>query len=438
MLAWLYQPARFFDGCRAQYGDIFTMRLPGHAPRVMLARHDDIKSVFTGDPGCLHAGAANALVGPLVGPRSILVLDDAAHLRQRRLLLSLFGGRKVAEHCDAMRRITDEALDAWPVGDEFRLLPEMQAITLRVILATIFGVREAAQARALYPLLAELLDHAKNPLLLVPSLQRDVGPLTPWRRFVALKREIDEALRPIFDARRARPDDAGGDILGQLAAARDEAGELLSPAQLRDELVTLLVAGHETTANALAWTLTHVLARPDVQSRLCAELADVVGDAPVTYDHLDGLAYLDATVSEAQRINPVLAHVGRLLTAPTTVGGYTLPAGCLVVPCIYLAHRDPAVFPDPDRFDPERFLARRFTPYEYLPFGGGTRRCIGMTFALHEMKVVLATILQRAALTARPGHRPRITRRGVVWSPGGGVPVRQRQPPRARAPQDAR
>ena len=428
MLAWLYRPTRFFDRCLARYGEVFTMRLPGQPPRVMLARQDTIRAVFTGSPARLHAGGANALVEPLVGPRSVLLLDDAAHLRQRRLLLAQFAGRKVAEHGRVMHELTVEAIDRWPVGAEFPVQPELQALTLRVILATIFGVRGGERSAALFHLLSALLEQARSPLLLVPALQRELGPLTPWSRFVALKRRLDAALRPIFAERRRaleRADGAPSDILGQLVAARDDEGRPLSDAQLRDELVTLLVAGHETTANALAFTLFEALADAAARERLRGELAAVVGAGPIGHEHLDRLPYLDATIHEGLRLHPVLGHVGRVLTEPMRLGGYDLPAGWMAVPCIYLAHRDPAVFPEPERFRPDRFLERTFSPYAYLPFGGGARRCIGMSFALQEMKIVLATILARAGLSLRPGYRPGITRRGVVWAPAGGVPVRR-------------
>jgi len=434
MLAWLYQPDRFFERCLARHGDIFTMRLPGHAPRVMLARHEAIRAVFSADPSHVHAGAANALVEPLVGPRSVLLLDGAAHLRQRRLLLSLFAVRKVAEHCRTMRDLADEAIDTWPVGTEFRLQPELQALTLRIILATLLGVRGGAQAHALFPLLAELLEHARSPLLLVPALQRELGPLSPWRRFLALKRELDAALQPLFAQRRREP--AGSDLLGQLVAATDELGRPLSDEQLRDELVTLLVAGHETTATALCWTVSEVLAHAEARGRLCAELAEVLGSGSLYYEHLDRLPYLDATVSEGLRLHPALGHVGRKLTVPMTIGGYALPAGVMVVPCIYLAQRDPAMYPEPEHFRPERFLGTRPGPHAYLPFGGGARRCIGMAFAQHEMKIVLAAILRRTELVPRPGPPPRIGRRGVVWAARGGVPVRQRRSPRPVPAQD--
>ncbi len=426
LLAWLYQPARFFDACHARYGDVFTMHLPGNAPRVMLARHPEIRQVFTGDPACLHAGAANALVAPLVGPRSVLILDGAPHQRQRRLLLSLFNGRKAAEHGRTMRALADEMIDRWPVGRPFSLGPEMQSLTLRIIIATIFGARDVDERAALFALLTDLLEAAKNPLLLAPALQRDLGPLTPWRRFQGYLAQLDDMLAPLAARRRADP---GDDLLSQLVAATDEDGRPLSDRQIRDDLVTLLVAGHETTANALAWTTFHTLHDPAVHDRARAELATVVGDAPVGPEHLDALTWLGAIIDEGLRINPVLAHVGRQLTAPMTVGGHDLPAGCMVVPNIYLAHRDPALYPDPDRFDPSRFTGERPSPQGYLPFGGGARRCIGMAFALQEMKIVLGTVLQRTDLALSPDARPGVQRRGVVWSPAGAVPVLQRRAP---------
>lgn len=421
LLLWLYQPARFFQRCHARYGDLFTMRLPGNAPRVMLARHEEIRAVFTGDPARLHAGAANALVAPLVGPRSVLILDGPAHQRQRRLLLSLFNGRNAARQGETMRALTERMIRDLPVDVELDLAPALQALTLRIIVVTLFGVEEPSRVEALASLLTALLDQAKSPLLLVPALQRDLGPLTPWRRFRRLNADLDAALAPLIAARRGAP---GDDLLSQLVNATDESGRPLSTEQIRDDLVTLLVAGHETTASSLAWTLSFLLRDEEIRARAEAELDEVVGQAPIEVGHLDRLVWLGACIDEAMRLSPALAHVGRLLTAPMQLGAYALPAGVMVVPNIYLAHRDPRLYPDPDRYEPRRFLAGQHSPHGYLPFGGGARRCVGMAFALQEMKIVLGTLLQRAPLTARPGPRPSVRRRGVVWAPAGGVRVR--------------
>jgi cytochrome P450 len=310
--------------------------------------------------------------------------------------------------------------------DDLWLQPEMQALTLRIIVATLFGAR--SHFDEVCRVAGALLEHARSPLLLVPALQRDLGPLTGWRRFQALSGELDALLAPIIAERRAAPSDH--DLLGQLVSARDDLGEPLTDRQLRDELVTLLVAGHETTASALAWTLQHVLRDEVLRRRLDDELSAVVGDGPVRNEHLERLPLLGATIDEGMRLNPVLAHVGRELTVPMTVGGYELPAGCMVVPNIYLAHRDPAIFPEPTRFDPDRFLATRHGPHAYLPFGGGARRCIGMGFALQEMKIVIATVLRRTRLALVTLDVTSVRRRGVVWAPAGGVPVTQKAPPR--------
>ncbi len=235
LVAWLYWPARFFDRCLARHGEVFTMRLPGHSPRVMLARHETIKAVFAGSPACLHAGAANAIVEPLVGPRSVLLLDDESHRRQRKVLLALFAGRRVVEHGRVMRELADEAIDRWPVEPSFALQPELQALTLRVILATIFGVRDAPTTQRLFELLSGLLEQAKSPLLLVRPLQRDLGGVTPWARFVARKRNLDAVLAPIFRERRRAlaAGDPGDDILAQLIRTKDTEGRQLDHERLR-------------------------------------------------------------------------------------------------------------------------------------------------------------------------------------------------------------
>ncbi|MBK7759954.1 MAG: cytochrome P450 [Deltaproteobacteria bacterium] len=416
LFLWLYRPARFFEACHARYGDLFTMRLPGNAPRVMLARHEEIRAVFTGDAASLHAGAANALVAPLVGPRSVLILDGPAHQRQRRLLLSLFNGRNAARQGETMRALTEAMIQALPVEVELDLAPALQALTLRIIVVTIFGVDDPSRVQALASLLTALLEQAKSPLLLVPVLQRDLGPITPWRGFQRLNADLDAALRPLIAQRRDAP---GDDLLSQLVTATDERGQPLSAGQIRDDLVTLLVAGHETTASALAWTLSLVLGDAEIRARAEAELEEVVGQAPLEVHHLDSLVWLGACIDEAMRLSPVLAHVGRLLTAPMPLGAYTLPAGVMVVPNIYLAHRDPRLYPEPDRYEPRRFLARPPSPHAYLPFGGGARRCVGMTFALQEMKIVLGTFFSAPLSPARPGPRPSVRQGASSGRPAG-------------------
>jgi cytochrome P450 len=325
-----------------------------------------------------------------------------------------------------MRETTDRVIDAWPIGRPFPIHASMQAITLDVILRAVFGVEEGARQTALRDALGRLIAFVTGPaavLLFVPSLQRDRGPLTPGRRFARLRSEVDALI--LAEISRRRTDVLAGreDVLSMLVEARDEDGLPMSDAELRDEMITLLLAGHETTATSLAWAFHRILARPDVLARLREELARVVGAGPVEPDHVSALEYLDAVVKETARLNPVVPNVGRRLQTPTRIGGHLLPAGAVAAPCIYLTHRRPDVWPEPHRFAPERFLGVRPSPYAFFPFGGGVRRCIGAAFATYEMKLVLAQVLSRVELRAAPGYRVHLVRRTVTLAPSGGVPV---------------
>jgi cytochrome P450 len=260
-----------------------------------------------------------------------------------------------------------------------------------------------------------------HPLLMLKALQRDLGPLTAWRRVLRIRDEADQILFAEFARRRAehRPDRT--DVLSLLMAARDEDGEPMSDGELRDEMITLLLAGHETTATTLAWVLQYVLADPEVHARLRAEAVawDHDGRAPGSGD----LPYLDATIKETQRLMPIIPFVGRRLHEPMRIGGHDLPAGVVASPCIFLTHRRPDLWEEPERFRPDRFLGKRPSPYEFFPFGGGPRACLGAAFATFEMKIVLARILARVELRAVPGYRARVVRRGISFAPSEGMPI---------------
>jgi cytochrome P450 len=298
----------------------------------------------------------------------------------------------------------------------------MQSITLDVILRTVFGVSEGPLAR-LRALIIEMLALAANPLMLVDTFQVRLGPLTNWSRLEVVFGEIDGLLyREI--ARRRKEGCAGRtDIFSMLVEARYEDGRPMSDVELRDEMMTLLVAGHETTATALAWAIFRVHHTPGVHERLLAELRDVAGRGPIRDVHLPRLEYLDAVVKETLRLNPVIPLVGRRLQEPMTIGGVDLPRGVIAVPCVYLTHRRPDVWPEPERFRPERFLGLKPDPYQFFPFGGGVRRCIGAAFATFEMKIVLCQILSRVSLRAAPGSHVHVTVRAITFSPSGGMPV---------------
>lgn len=420
---WVTRPFAFLDHCARRHGDAFTMQFPGMPPQVVFSSPAAIRQVFTGDPEVLHAGEGNAFLQPVLGSHSLLLLDRAAHLRQRRLLLPAFHGERMQSYATVMRDVTDAAVDRWALDRPFALAPELQAITLEVIVRTVFGIEQGPRLADFSRLLATFADSGNSPMLFTPPLQVDLGPRSPWGRVARTIREVDDALRAEVARRRAEGTAGRGDVLSMMLEARDEHGDPMTDAELRDELVTLLMAGHETTATSLGWALAEILAHPEVAARIDAELRAVVGDGPLEPAQVAQLPYLDATVREVLRLRPILPVVARVLKAPMEIGGYALPAGVMVMPCIYLTHRRPELYPEPEALRPERFLGARVDPYAWLPFGGGTRRCIGMAFALYEMKVVLATILRRARLSLARGYVARVARRGITLAPSKGAPV---------------
>jgi cytochrome P450 family 110 len=422
--------------CARRFGDAFTVRLPGLGcgTFVFVSSPELIKEVFTGDDELLRAGEANTVLEPLVGSSSVLLLDSAPHMRQRRLLLPPFHGERMHAYGEIMRDITEASLRRWPVGGRFSLHPYMQAITLDVILRCVFGFEEGAAMRELHTLLVELFQPPPLLLAAIPFLQRDL-PLLPFRKFLRTRERVDAELYRLIRLRREAPDLASRpDVLSLLLCARDESGAPMSDLELRDELVTMLAAGHETTATSLSWAFSRILDDAGVRARLDAELDAVVGRGPLDPEMLPKLVYVDAICKETLRLRPILPLVVRNLQRPWKLGAWELPAGVGVAPCIYLAQRRPQAWPEPDRFRPERFLDGKIEPYTWLPFGGGTRRCIGMAFALYEMKIVLATVMLRARLELDGAVR--IVRRSTTLAPSGGTRVRfeeRRQP--AGAPQ---
>ncbi|HEV8715345.1 MAG TPA: cytochrome P450 [Candidatus Binatia bacterium] len=420
---WLYRPIPFMEGCARRYGDCFTVRFPGNPPLVFFSDPEAVKEIFTADPEQLPAGETRIILRPLVGQHSLLLLDGARHRHQRRLMMPPFHGERMQAYGEVMREISDRVIESWPVRRPFPLQPQMQKITLDVILRTVYGIDEDADLRRLRDRLTELLSLGANPLNLLPWLQPLLGPFIGRRRIEQLLREVDEILYAQIARRRAKDGSGREDVLAMLVEARDEAGQPMSDVELRDELITLLVAGHETTATSLAWAFHLVLQQPQVMEKLRAELRHIMGSGPVAPQHVAKLEYLDATIKETQRLNPILPVVGRRLHAPMRLGGRDLPAGVVAAPCIYLTHHRPDLWPDPKRFNPDHFLGKRPSPYEFFPFGGGVRHCLGAAFAIYEMKIVLAQVLSRVALRPAPGHTVRVVRRGITFAPSAGMPV---------------
>jgi cytochrome P450 family 110 len=422
-LQYVFRPGRFFEACARRYGECFTMRMPVGPPIMIMFTHPDaIREVFTGNDDELRGGEAFVALQPLLGARSILALDGAHHQRERRLMMPPFHGERMLAYGDTMRAIADRAIDRWPIGRPFPVHREMQAITLEVILRTVFGA-EGEGLDALRSLVLRFTRAAANPLWLWPPLQNDLGPLSPWGRFVRVKRDLDTFLFAEFARRRAAGSTGRNDILSFLLAARDEDGEPMCDEELRDQMLTLLFAGHDTTATSLAFAFYNILRHPGVLERLHHERVDVSGAGAVAPAQVGKLEYLDATVKETLRLNPIISDVGRVLVNPMRIGGWDLPAGVVASPCIYLTHRRPDLWPEPEHFDPERFLGRRPSPYEFFPFGGGMRRCLGMAFALYEMKVVLTAVLSRVELRLTTGYRMQRVRRSITLAPSHGMPV---------------
>jgi cytochrome P450 len=419
VLRWMRDPFRVMKECQARFGDAFTMRLPGVRTGVtVLADPLAVKDVFAMGPDEGHAGKANFVLRPVLGNHSLLLLDGAEHLRQRKMILPAFHGERMTAYGRTMIDLTDRSIDGWPVGVPFPVHGPMLAITLEVILRTVFGVEDGPRFAELADALRHMLDATANPMLLVPWAQRDLGPMSPWGRYLGYARRASAILRA--EIRRGRLEGTAGraDVLAMMLDARDDEGRPLSEDEVHDELVTLLVAGHETTATALAWTLRWLL--PDAS--LLRRLRDEVDGAGADPARIAKLELLDATVKEALRLQPVIPMVGRVLQVPMTIGGHDLPAGAAVAPSIYLVHRRPSLYPEPARFRPDRFVGWKPAAWEWLPFGGGLRRCVGAAFAIFEMKMVLATMLPRVEMRLAR-DRVRAVRRAITVTPERGLPV---------------
>jgi len=416
-------PTRFLESCHERMGDYFTLQPQPGRTLVVTVDPEAVKTVFSGDPDVLRAGEGNIVLAPVLGSGSVLLLDGAEHLRHRRMMLPPFHGERMRAYGDAIAEVAEERIARWPRGRAFPALPEMQAITLDVIMRAVFGLDDPARRRAIGAPLRRLLDSVgtRGRVLLLALTSGRTGRLSPWARFARVRREADAVLYEEIARRRADSGAAeGDDVFSLLLAARDEDGEPLTDAELRDELMTLLIAGHETTATALAWALERLVRTPAVLQRLLEE--ERAGDD----------AYLDAVVKEVLRVRPVLSIAARRVVAPFEVGGHVLPPGVHVAPCIYLAHRRPQAWPEPTAFRPERFLDGAPAPGTYLPFGGGVRRCAGAAFASLELREVLRAVLERFALAPAGQHTERMIRGSVTLRPsrGGMVLTEPLQPSR--------
>jgi len=406
------RPVSFFERLRSRYGDTFTLRILRAGPMVFISDPPSLKRLFGADRRNTIAPGRNVILRPILGDQSLLLQEGDEHLRRRKLMLPPFHGERMRAYETVMAQATDREIDSWPVGTEFRLHPSMQSITLEVILSAVFGVEEGTRRNALRTNLIEILATTRSPAAIGLSIDR-MRRLPRYRRVTEMLAQADRILFDEIEARRADPNlEERADILSMLVAARFEDGSEMSDAELRDQLMTLLMAGHETTATGLAWAFDLLFRAPEKLVRLREEVVD--GGAH---------GYLDAVIKETLRIRPVVPFVGRELREEAELGGYALPAGTIVMPAIYLAQTRSDVYERPYEFRPERFLDDTPETYGWIPFGGGTRRCIGAAFAELEMRVVLSTILRRATLRPASDRPEKMVRRNVTLSPRGGTPA---------------
>ncbi|MBE9179545.1 cytochrome P450 [Oculatella sp. LEGE 06141] len=418
----LFRPTEALETYRHRFGDTFTLTAPGNAPLVVCSHPDDLQVIFA-NPARFDSGKGNQILRFLLGEQSLILLDGDRHQRQRQLLTPPFHGERMRTYGQLIGDITQQVIEQWTVGESLVVRLPMQAITLTVILRAVFGLSEGDRLEQLKGLLTQLLDSISSPLsasvLFFASLQKDWGEWSPWGRFLRLKQQVDQLLYAEIRDRRRSADPNRTDILSLLLSARDEAGQPMSDEELHDELMTLLVAGHETTASSLSWALYWVYTQPDRYHRLRHELKTVAAGDPMA---ITQLPYLTAICQETLRIYPIaMFSFPRILKAPMQFSTYSLEAGTWLLPCIYLTHQRPDVYPNPKEFRPERFLERQFSPYEYLPFGGSNRRCIGMAFAQFEMKLVLATIVSQVELALSHPRSVRPVRRGLTLAPAAGL-----------------
>ncbi len=410
---------RFLEACRRRYGNAVTLGTVFDSKFVMVFDPTLVKELFQGSNEQLHAGEANSLLGPILGDRSVLLLDGSEHLRHRRLMLPHLHGKRMQAYADTIRDATDREIDSWPVGEPFPLMPSMQSLTLQVIMSAVFGYRPGAESDQLRTRLRAMIEPLAQPrgIPLMMILGRlGASNRGAAQRFAASRKAVDEVLYAEIERRRAEPDLAErDDVFSALLLAEDEDGERLSDREVRDELVTLLLAGHETTATGLAWTFDLLLHSPRVLERARD------GDDE----------YIDAVVKEALRIRPVIPGVGRVVRGePFSLNGYVIPPGVEINPSIRMIHRRADLFPEPNAFKPERFLGPDPPDtYTWVPFGGGTRRCIGASFAQMEMRIVIQRVLERATLRAADPEPEQVQFRAITLAPRNGTPVVQQGAP---------
>jgi cytochrome P450 len=406
-LGWWTRPTAYGLRLRKRYGKRFTMKLVGQPTMVVLCDPDDIREMFMAPPDVLHPGEGARLLEPIVGPNSVILLDEDVHMEQRKLMLPAFHGDRMQRLTGLMVELTDREVASWPTGEPVRLHARLQSLTLEIILRAVFGLDEGERLDALRSRLSAILTFGESPVSLLPVAQRLLSGRGRLGRFERDRDEVDRQLYALMAERRASGEERD-DVLATLLAATHSDGSPMTDAEIRDELLTALVAGHETTASSLAFAFELLTRAPGVQERLTADGED---------------AYLEATINEVLRCRPVLPNPEpRLVKKPYALGDWTCPAGIILIAAANVVHHDPEIYPEPHAFRPERFLARKPGTYTFLPWGGGRRRCLGASFAQLEMRVVLRAALARFEVWPAGVQEP-TRRRMITITPGRGATV---------------
>lgn len=420
-MQWMYKPIPFMERCRREYGPIFSIRLGAARNIAVIADPAHAMDVLAGDPEIYDSGQANLLFRPVLGKSSLLVLDGEEHMRHREILLPNFKPGHVQSYADAIERTVRRRMANWPLDQPFPIAPEMQAITYEAIARVTFGEEPDERAQQLAELAGDMMDRCASIFTMLPPLRVELGGMSPYARLMKVVKEIDKLLFAIIEERRADPlHQLRDDVLSALLQAQHEDGTLLTDREIRDEILTLIMAGFETTTAGLTWVFERILRDEPVLARLRDELD--LGDE----------TYLDAVIKEVLRIRPAVPIVARKVKVPVEVGPYELPAGSVLMVSVYLVHRDPGVYPSPEEFRPERFEDGLPDPRAWLPFGGGVRRCLGANLAQLEMKVTLRTVLSELDLQVDDASDEPLVRRRFTFAPKHDGIVRARR--RSREP----
>jgi cytochrome P450 len=423
-LRFIFRPLETLDMFHQRYGDCFSFIPPKGSPLVYITTPEGIRQIFSAPAETFDTASSGRMLQFLLGENSLLALSGDRHQRQRKLLMPPFHGARMQTYGKLIQEITQKVIDRWQVGQPFPVRSTMQEISLQVILNVVFGLHSGDRYQQLQSLLSEMLETIGSPLsstlIFFRALQKDWGEWSPWGRFLRMREEIDRLLFAEIEERRQLGDSDRDDILSMLLAARDEDGQPMSDPELKDQLLTLLFAGHETTASSLAWALYWLDRLPEVRQKLLEELEAVsVEDDAIAATKLP---YLTAICQETLRIYPIAINAfPRIVKQPIEIMGYQFDTGTAIIPSIYLLHQQENLYPEPKKFKPERFLERQFSPYEYIPFGGGDRFCIGYAFAQFEMKIVLATIFSQCELTLANKRPVKPSRRGLTLAPPGSM-----------------